>query len=258
MHRNKRYYQKRIRAYKTLIQEQYVKKSSIQNLIQQTNNFIILQENARTSYFKFLWEQSKFIKKRWWVLQGLVLVLLWILLKNSGNTGYVERILGISASVFAILIIPEIWKNRKYSAVEVEGTSFYSLRQICAARTVLFAIVDVLMIIIFFMLSYHTIQLSLYRIVINFLIPFHVSSCICFRLLYSKWIDTEYIAVFISMMWIILWSVIVSQDTLYHRIAEPIWFGFVVLSFGFLIYFIRKSWLVCEEIWEDHRYEINA
>ena len=258
MNPKKPHYQKRIQAYRTLIQKQYVNERAIQNVIQQTKNIIVMQENGRTSYYEFLLEQSQFIKKRWWFLQGIVLILLWLLLKDSANTGYTERILGILASVFVILIIPEIWKNRKYSAIVIERTSYYSLRQICAARTILFAIVDMIMIVIFFMISYRTIQISLFRMVINFLIPFNVSNCICFRLLYSKRIDTEYTAVFTSMIWIIIWSAIVTQDSLYHKIAKPVWLTCTLLSFGFLIYFIRKSWLVCEEVWEDHRYEINA
>ncbi|MDE6853260.1 MAG: hypothetical protein K2J67_12405 [Lachnospiraceae bacterium] len=251
-------YQKRITAYKALIQNHYVKESSIQNVIQQTKIAGIPQDHIRISYFEFLLEQSKFIRKKWWGLQGSALILLWLLLQDSGSTEYMERTMGILATIFVILIIPEVWKNRKYSAVEIERTSFYSLRQICAARTILFAIVDSIMILVFFMVTFHTMQISIYKMVINFLIPFNVSSCICFRLLYSKWIDTEYVAVFISMIWIIIWSVIVSQDTLYQKIAEPIWLGFVLLSFGFLIYFIRKSWFICEEVWEDHINGINV
>lgn len=258
MNRKKQNYQKRIQAYRTLIQEQYVKDRSIQNVIQQTKNILSIQENTRTSYFEFLWEQSKFIKKRWWFLQGMVLILLWLLLRDVGSAGYTERILGILASVFVVLIIPEIWKNRKYSAMEIECSSFYSLRQICTARTILFAIIDVIMVTLFFMISYHTLQISLYKMVINFLIPFNISTCICFRLLCNKGIDTEYTAVFTSVMWILIWSVIVTQDSLYQKIAEPVWLACSLLSFGFLIYFIRKSWLVCEEVWEEHRYGINT
>lgn len=236
MNQKKQLYQKRILAYKTLIQEQYVEERAVQNVIQQTKDILALQESSRTSYFEFLWEQSKFIQKRWWFLQGMVLIFLWLLLKDANSPEYPERILGISASVFVILIIPEIWKNRRFSAIEIERTSFYSLRQICAARTVLFAIADVIMVVIFFMLSYHTIQISIYRMIINFLIPFNVSSCICFRLLYSKQIETEYTAVFTCMIWIMIWSTIVTQNTLYHIIAEPVWLACALLSFGFLFY----------------------
>mgnify|MGYP006990195710 CR=1 FL=1 len=49
-----------------------------------------------------------------------------------------QRILGVVASLFIILIIPELWKNQTYQSMEIEATSYYSLRQIYAARMSLF------------------------------------------------------------------------------------------------------------------------
>jgi hypothetical protein len=100
------------------------------------------------------------------------------------------------ATIFAVLIIPEMWKNRRFSTVEIEKTTFYSLRQIMAARMLLFGIVDVAMMTIFLGIVSNTIQIEVYKIIIDFLIPFNVSCCICFRLLYSKRHDhdMEYLA----------------------------------------------------------------
>ena len=106
--------------------------------------------------------------------------------------------------MFSVMIVPEIWKNRRFSAVEIEKTAFYSLRQICAARTLLFAAVDLVMITAFFSISVYTLQISAYRIIIDFLVPLNVSCCICFRLLYSKWNDMEHIAVFLSISCILI------------------------------------------------------
>ena len=44
------------------------------------------------------------------------------------------RIMGISATIFVVLIIPEIWKNRRNGAIEIEQASYYTLRQICTAE----------------------------------------------------------------------------------------------------------------------------
>lgn len=251
-------YKKRIGEYKKLVQGQYVNDISVQNTMRQCQNVIIGQKRARTSYFEFLYEQSKFIKKRWWSLQGMVLLILWLLLRDSESVEYMGRITGILVEVFVILIIPEIWKNRRHLAVEIERTSFYSLRQICAARMLLFAIVDLMMVMIFFIVTFHTVPISICDMVINFLIPFNVSSCICFRLLYSKWMESEYIAVIVSMVWIILWSVIVTHNALYHIIVDPIWIGLIILSFGYLIFLIRKAQMNCEKVWKNQINGINA
>jgi len=198
-------YQRKIEEYKSLIQKEYIRETAVHTVKERCSDIMNRQDNRRASYFEFLFEQFKFIKKRWWILQGGILVLLWILLVDSDGGANTERTLGTMSVMFSVMIIPEIWKNRSFSAVEIEKTAFYSLRQICAARILLFAVVDLLMTTFFFGVSVYTLQISAYRLIIDFLVPFNVSCCICFRLLYSKWNDMEYIAVFLCIACILIW-----------------------------------------------------
>ena len=119
-----------------------------------------------------------------------------------------------------------------------------------AARILLFAVVDLLMTTFFFGVSVYTLQISAYRLIIDFLVPFNVSCCICFRLLYSKWNDMEYIAVFLSIACILIWTLIVSTDSIYQRISMPIWGSLLIISFGYLIFCVHKSQCNCEINWE--------
>ena len=243
-------YQSKIGSYKTLIQKKYVREPAVRAVIEQCTEIVSGQDNRRASYFEFLFEQFKFIKKRWWVLQGGILLLLWLLLADSDGGANTERAVGALAVMFSVMIIPEIWKNRRFSAVEIEKTAFYTLRQICAARILLFAAADLAMITIFFGISVHTLQISVYRIIIDFLIPFNVSCCICFRLLYSKWSDMEYTAVFLSMVCILIWALIVSDDSVYQRISMPAWIGLLTVSFFYMVFCIHRSQCDCEINWE--------
>ena len=143
-------YQRKIEEYKSLIQKEYIRETAVHTVKERCSDILNRQDNRRASYFEFLFEQFKFIKKRWWILQGGILVLLWILLVDSDGGANTERTLGTMSVMFSVMIIPEIWKNRSFSAVEIEKTAFYSLRQICAARILLFAVVDLLMYLPFF------------------------------------------------------------------------------------------------------------
>lgn len=221
-------YEKKIESYQTLIQKGYVRESAVQNVMEQCAGIMSRQDDRRASYFEFLYEQFKFIRKRWWALQGGSLLLLWMLLADYGEGANADRVLG------ALSVI----------------SSYYSLRQICSARILMFAAVDLTMITIFFAVSFSTLQISAYRIVIDFLVPFNISCCICFRLLYSKWRELEYIAVFLSTACIFAWSLIVSSDFIYERISMPVWIGLLLLSFVYLIYCIWKSQCNCEINWE--------
>ena len=221
-------YEKKIESYQTLIQKGYVRESAVRNVMKQCAGIMSRQDDRRASYFGFLHEQFKFIRKRWWALQGGSLLLLWMLLADYGEGANAERVLG------ALSVI----------------SSYYSLRQICSARILMFAAVDLTMITIFFAVSFSTLQISAYRIVIDFLVPFNISCCICFRLLYSKWQELEYIAVFLSTACIFAWSMIVSTDFIYERISMTVWIGLLLLSFIYLIYCIWKSQCNCEINWE--------
>ena len=90
------------------------------------------------SQLEFLRQQAQFLHKRWWLLQGAVLVLLWWLLQSAGTAYEVQRAMGTLAPLFVVLVLPELWKNRSSGALEIECTAYYSLRQIYAARMVLF------------------------------------------------------------------------------------------------------------------------
>lgn len=233
-------YQRKIKEYKSLIQKEYIQETAVCTVMERCSDIVSRQDNRRASYFEFLFEQFKFIKKRWWALQGGILFLLWILLADSDGGANTERTLGAMSVMFSVMIVPEIWKNRRFSAVEIEKTAFYSLRQICAARTLLFAAVDLVMITAFFSISVYTLQISAYRIIIDFLVPLNVSCCICFRLLYSKWNDMEHIAVFLSISCILIWTLIVSTDSIYQKISVPIWVGLLIISFGYLIFYTNQ------------------
>lgn len=244
-------YRKRIKDYKELIQKKYVRDAAVQKVIDRCGDLMIDEENSRISYFEFLYGQSRFIQKRWWGLQALVLLLLWLLLKDSDNVSDMGRMMGILATVFAVLIIPEIWKNRRYSAMEIEGAAYYSLRQICAARILLFAVADMVMVTVFFVVSFYTIQISAYRMITDFLIPFNVSGCICFRLLYSRRGEMEYVALLVSGVWMGIWTAIVMNDEIYQSVVEPVWLGLLLLSFGYLVFCVKKSQRNCENSWEE-------
>ena len=243
--------QRKIDKYKDLIKKEYVRESAVHAVMEQCADIISQQDNKMASYFEFLLEQFKFIKKRWWILQGGTLLLLWSMLADMDGENDIVRVLGAVSVIFSTMIMPEIWKNRRFSAVEIEKTAFYSLRQICSARTLLFAMVDLVMLTIFFGISACTLQIPLCRIIIDFLIPFNVSCCICFRLLYSKWNDMEYIAVFLSIVCIFIWSFIVSSDFIYQKISMPLWIGLLIISCIYLVYCIHKSHYDCEIYWEE-------
>lgn len=204
------------------------------------------------SYAEFLYQQGKYIHKRWWAMQGMLLLLLWCMLELTESNFYVQRGMGIAAALFAILLLPELWKNRNACALEVEGASYYSLRQIYAARISVFALVDFMLLCAFALPAVLTKRVPAEEMMIQFFLPFLVTCCICFQALYSKRAESEAFALALCGVWCIVWTQMVLNEKVYKAISLPIWCAMTVIAALYLVYCIRRGQSRCEKMWEVH------
>lgn len=202
------------------------------------------------SYFEFLHIQANYIKKRWWLLQAGILVLLWSRLYITHGQLMFYKEIGILIPVFIIVAIPELWKNVHSKSWEIENTAFYSLRQIYSARLLLFGSVDLLMLSIFFAMTKIAIQITFYDIVIQCMLPFNLTCCICFGILCSKRFLSEYIAVAFCIIGAAVWYQIVLNTGLYASVSKTVWLGVLGLSVLYFIFLIRKLLKSCTQYCE--------
>lgn len=202
------------------------------------------------SRMEFLFSQMGYIKKWWWLCQGMVLVVLWRFLCSAGSDVYIQRIMGVLAAVFAILLVPELWKNRSSQSMEIEGAAYFSLRQVYAARMLLFAMADVLMLSIFCGVVSITVQITVRELLFCFFLPFNVTCCICFRLLYSRWANSEYLAIALSLLWSAVWSWIVLKEAVYSAVMVPVWWGVMTASMAYMLFTVYQLLRKCENYWE--------
>lgn len=207
-----------------------------------------------TTYFEFLLQQSRYIRKRWWVLQAMLLALTCCVLQLMETNLEVRRCLGTAAPLFAVLLLPELWKNRASGATEIESTTFYPLRQVYAARLTLFAGADLLLMSAFLPGTLAASRMSLLELGIDFLLPFCVTCCICLRCLYSSLLRSELVPMLLSTVWTGLWLMVALSDRVYYAIAAPVWMLLLAASVCYLIFCILqgqhnlKNWEM-EPIW---------
>lgn len=202
------------------------------------------------SSFEFLYEQSRYIQKRWWILQAAVLMGLWCLLAYTESGEYVKKGMGMAASLFAVLIMPELWKNRNTGAMEIEGTTFYTLRQVYAARLMAFALADGFLLGIFFAAVSFSGRITLWEAVVQFFIPFNISCCICFGTLYSRKTGSEMFSVFLCMMWDVVWLLFLLQEQIYEAVTKPVWAFIFISSALYLFYCIGRGQKKWRQMWE--------
>ena len=123
-------YQQKINGYKEDIQ-QNIDQEAVLQTIKNCKKTFVQAEDYPLSYMEFLYDQMQFIQKRWWILQGCLLAVLWIFLNDAADIYEMQRLMGAGACLFAIFLVPEIWKNRRNQAMEIEGAAYYAWREFC-------------------------------------------------------------------------------------------------------------------------------
>lgn len=202
------------------------------------------------NWWEFLYGQMGYMKKIWWLLQFALLVVLWWILYTSKSSLYVQRSMGILAPVFGVLILPELWKNRRSGSVEIEGAAYYSLRQIYAARLLLFAMADILLISGFLTVSVLAAEITVWELAIHFLLPFNVTCGICFGTLCGGRWSSEYFSACLCLIWCFVWVRIVLWQGLYEQISPIVWAGCIALSVAYLCWSVYRMLKNCDVYWE--------
>lgn len=208
------------------------------------------EQERLLTYGEFLWNQLRMIRKRWWFFQLILLSMLWVVLLSLHDEQLLQRTSGIIASLFIILIVPELWKSQTYQLMEIEATSYYSLRQIYAARMLLFGIVDIALISLFCGLTTITLNVALLQILIQFIFPMVVTASICFMILCSKYPFSEMVAVAMCIMWSAVWILVVLDERIYGAITIPLWITFLVIALLLLAFVIYRTLYQCNNFLE--------
>ncbi len=200
------------------------------------------------SYLEFIYEQTHYIRKKWWILQFFILFYTGWLLQRAKGAAYAQRPLGVSASLFVILLVPELWKNRTSHSVEIEGAACFSLRQIYAARMLAFIVVDSILLGGFAGVVTMTTPVSIKEMILQFFLPMAVTCCICFRGLCSRYASSEYTACLLSMLWSSIWMLLIANERVYLVISGLALIGICGVVVLYLTYLVKKviNGCICE------------
>lgn len=210
------------------------------------------KEHRTISYFEFLFEQAKYIQKRWWIIQIILLFALWKIIDSFESEDSIRRCIGILVPTFVIMILPELLKNRLSKSLEIECSTCYSLKEVYSAKMILFAIIDIFLISIFIIMVSTTTKMRLIDLIIQFFIPFNITCSICLTILRCKRSYKDYIESIVAFISIAIWMLIVLQENIYNMITLPIWIGIIMFSILYLCFSIYKIFTEnIQELWEE-------
>ncbi len=211
------------------------------------------EEGRLLTCHEFLWTQLGLIRKRWWFFQLLVLLALWAALPFRQGELSAQRLMGAAAALFIILVIPELWRSQTCRSMEIESAAYYSLRQIYAARLLLFGIVDLVLLSLFCWLSLSTRSVMPLQLLIQFILPMTVTACICFGVLCGRRRLSEASAILMCAGWSGIWLLIVLNERIYAAVACPVWLLLLGLALLFSAVAVRRTLRMCDYVWEEIR-----
>ncbi len=200
--------------------------------------------------WEFVLRQAGYIRKCWWLLQGAVLALLWLILRGGGSADYLRRCVGVLAPAFGMLALPELWKNRNCGALEVECAARFALRQVYAARLMLFGMVDLVWLSLFFTAASLGARVELEELIFQFLVPLNVTDCICFATLRARRFGSEGAALLLCGIWIAAWVLVVLDCGLYAAISTPAWCALLAVTALWMLRCAAALCKNCGENWE--------
>lgn len=227
------------------------KDENIEDTIRKSKESFYKAEQERLmDYLEFLWIQFHIIRKRWWLFQIILLTAAATILPATQSEYYINRYMGVIGALFIIFIIPEIWKNKNYNSMEIEVSSYYSLKQIYAARILLFGIADILMVTVFCGILYGNLHFTFTKILVQFLFPMTITACICFGILCNKYCCSEITSIVLCIIWSTIWLLITTNENIYEKAILPIWLLLLGIAVAFLAYLIYKTLQDCSKYLE--------
>lgn len=205
----------------------------------------------RLSYFDFMLLQMRLIKRQWWALQGIVLFLAWAGLVCMGTSWYTQRGMSIVATLFVILAIPELWKNRETKSIEIEEASYYNLRHVYGAKMLSFGLVDVVFLSIFGIITINTQDYLITDFLKQFILPIMISTILCLVALSFGRKLSELFTAMLCMAVDAVWIAVAMNDTVYDMISPAIWIvmflaGSIIITI--LIYNLMREGQRCLEV----------
>ena len=222
--------------------EQKPSKEAIDSLVLKARELINSKDNeSRIGFIEFIILQVKIMKKEWWLAQAFLLFIAAKWLSISDGEAYVQRGLSIIASLFVILVIPELWRNIENKSIEIEETSIFNLRKIYAAKLIAFGFVDTTILTLFCIYAVQMQEIMFADILKQFIFPIMIASMICMKAFSGRKYFNQLITMIICIAANMVWMIIVLNENIYLKITPFVWVVMFSTSILLTIYYIKKA-----------------
>lgn len=190
----------------------------------------------------FIFGQMRFISKGIWAVKAVVFGGMLAALygfRFGGNSGAGEM-MAIGASMLVLTAMPEIWKNIRYQALDVESCTRFGLKKAYFARFFILGMTDLCLATVFVACADRWLAVSFYRLAVWLLVPYNSTLIVCLSLMAFGKRGSEQMAEAGGALWMAAIFWLTGYLHIYEKVQLLIWGILLGLSYVYLLFVIGK------------------
>lgn len=190
----------------------------------------------------FIFGQMRFISKGTWVIKAFVFLGLFfaVYVVCPGNGKGAEQMMALAASLLVLTAMPEIWKNIRYRALDVESCTRFGLKKAYLARFLLLGMADLLMATFFVLCTNRRISSSFYQIALWLLVPYNSMLSVCLSVMAFGKKGSESMAEACGALWMAVVFWLTGYWHIYEKVQLFMWGILLLLSYAYIIFVIGR------------------
>lgn len=200
------------------------------------------EKEKETGMLEFVFGQMRFISKGTWAVKAVVFVGMFLALygiRPQGGKG-AEQMAAIAASLLVLTAMPEIWKNIRYQAVDVESCTRFGLKKAYLARFLLLGMTDLCMATVFVLCTNRWLSSPFYQMAIWLLVPYNSMLMVCLSVMAFGKRGSESMAEAGGALWMAVVFWLTGYLQIYEKVQLFMWGILLVLSYVYLGFVIGK------------------
>lgn len=226
-----------------VVDERVLKPEKLEETITLSKRILMEREKEKeTGMLAFIFGQMRFISKGTWAVKAFVFLgmffSLYVIRPEGGKSA--EQMMAVASSLLVLTAMPEIWKNIRYRAVDVESCTRFGLKKAYLARFLLLGMTDLCMATFFVLCANRWISSSFYQIAVWLLVPYNSMLMICLSIMAFGKRGSESMAEAGGALWMAVVFWLTGYWHIYEKVQLFMWGILLAASYVYLIFVIGR------------------
>lgn len=204
-------------------------------------------EEEALSFWRFLFSQFGFIRKKVWIAQLFIILACGLALFYLPEEAKTIAIISAAAPLIVLTNVFELSRSYTHGMVEIELSTRYSLKQLMIARLSVLGMVDIFCLTILLVISGVQLSIETYAIILYAFVPFLITCFACLLVLnHIKRKECNYYCAAVGFSISLAIGIgTVQYPQIYELAAIWVWLILFILSLAGLVFEINRMLKNC-------------